>query len=303
LRFAREPARIGVAMQRHALATLADVRWDRSLVTQYLGSVLSEPKADVFQPAFGAEVAGGVRGRSEKRGLRLDRRTQWLYDDAAIYVNGEASPWPVGDRSALMHLANTRSLPAKQTATLSSGMIAFLHEVIAMDSSTSPEPERSIEPRETVLDTIAAQTAAIDELIALARQRLQISTSISQAAGGNPPRAEKLAAFFAARQRRGSTSSSMSCVGSRRRVRASSPSSSCIRTPSPCIGRDPKRAARWIPADRRWQALPASLPYRSSSRFVRDRAAATGKAAGDALRADLGDRRARVERDGPRDLT
>jgi 50S ribosomal protein L16 3-hydroxylase len=129
VRLAREPARIGGAMQRHALATLADVRWDRRLVTQYLGSFLSEPKADVYfnppsAPKSRAAFAAGVR----KRGLRLDRRTQWLYDDASIYVNGEATPWPVRDRSALMHLANTRALPAKQAATLSDGIMAFLHE-------------------------------------------------------------------------------------------------------------------------------------------------------------------------------
>ena len=50
--------------------------------------------------------------------------------------------------------------------------------------------------------------------------------------------------------------------------------------------------------DRRWQAFPASLSHRSSARFVRDRATAVGAAAGDALRADLGDRRTRIERDG-----
>jgi 50S ribosomal protein L16 3-hydroxylase len=129
LRVAREPARIDGAMQRHALATLADVRWDRSLVTQYLGSFLSEPKADVyFSPPSAPKSRAAFATGARKRGLRLDRRTQWLYDDASIYVNGEATPWPVRDRSALMHLANTRALPAKQAATLSDGIMAFLHE-------------------------------------------------------------------------------------------------------------------------------------------------------------------------------
>ena len=65
-----------------------------------------------------------------------------------------------------------------------------------MDSSTSPEPERPIEPRETVLDTIAAQIAAIDELIALARQRLQIfDIDLSGTGWQTSARAEKLAAF------------------------------------------------------------------------------------------------------------
>ena len=129
LRLVREPALIGAAIQRHAVATLADVRWDRSLVIQYLGSLLSEPKADVyFSPPSTPKSRAAFAACARKHGLRLDRRTQWLYDDAAIYVNGEATPWPIGDRNALKHLANTRALPAKQAATLSSGIIAFLHE-------------------------------------------------------------------------------------------------------------------------------------------------------------------------------
>jgi hypothetical protein len=66
-----------------------------------------------------------------------------------------------------------------------------------MDSSTSPEPKPPIEPRETVLDTVAAQSAAIDELVALARQRLQIF-DVDLSAGGwqTAGRAEKLSAFL-----------------------------------------------------------------------------------------------------------
>lgn len=129
LRVAREPARIGAAMQRHAVAALAKIRWDRGLVTQYLGVLLSEPKANVyFRPPSAPKSRAAFAAAARKNGLRLDRRTQWLYDDASIYVNGEAAPWPAGDRSALMHLANTRTLPAKQVSTLGSGIITFLHE-------------------------------------------------------------------------------------------------------------------------------------------------------------------------------
>jgi hypothetical protein len=63
-----------------------------------------------------------------KRGVALDRRTQWLYDEAALYVNGEAHPWPSGGRDALLELANTRKLAAPHAKTLDSGIIAFLHQ-------------------------------------------------------------------------------------------------------------------------------------------------------------------------------
>ena len=128
-KFSLEPARIGDAMQRHAAATLATVRWDRAMTTQYLGSRLSEPKADVYFDRPSAPLSrAAFATAARKHGLRLDRRTLWLYDDASIYVNGEAAPWPVGDRSALMQLANTRALPARQAAALSGGIITFLHE-------------------------------------------------------------------------------------------------------------------------------------------------------------------------------
>jgi 50S ribosomal protein L16 3-hydroxylase len=129
VRFSLEPARIGDAMQRHAAATLATIRWDRAMATQYLGSRLSEPKADVYfnrpaAPLTLAAFATAVR----KHGLRLDRRTLWLYDDVSIYVNGEAAPWPARNKSALMQLANARALPAKRAATLSGGIITFLYK-------------------------------------------------------------------------------------------------------------------------------------------------------------------------------
>jgi hypothetical protein len=66
-----------------------------------------------------------------------------------------------------------------------------------MDSSTSPESQPLVEPRETVLDTVAAQSAAIDELIALARQRLQVfDVDLSGVGWQTAGRAEKLASFL-----------------------------------------------------------------------------------------------------------
>jgi hypothetical protein len=66
-----------------------------------------------------------------------------------------------------------------------------------MDSSTSPEPQTSLEPREIVVETVAAQAAAIDELIGLARQRLQIfDVDLSEGQWQTAARADKLAAFL-----------------------------------------------------------------------------------------------------------
>jgi hypothetical protein len=63
-----------------------------------------------------------------------------------------------------------------------------------MDSSTSAE---SPAPRTAELATIAEQTAAIDELIALARHHIQVfDQDLSQTGWNNAARTERLAAFL-----------------------------------------------------------------------------------------------------------
>jgi hypothetical protein len=63
-----------------------------------------------------------------------------------------------------------------------------------MDSSTSAE---SPDPRVVELGTIAEQTAAIDELIGLARHHIQVfDQDLSQTGWNSAGRAERLAAFL-----------------------------------------------------------------------------------------------------------
>jgi hypothetical protein len=63
-----------------------------------------------------------------------------------------------------------------------------------MDSSTSAE---SPQPRVVELATIAEQTAAIDELIALARHHIQVfDQDLSQTGWNNAARTERLGAFL-----------------------------------------------------------------------------------------------------------
>ena len=66
-----------------------------------------------------------------------------------------------------------------------------------MDSSTSPDTATHPAPREVRLDTVAAQTAAIDELIGLTRQKLQVfDIDLSQTGWNTAARAANLAAFL-----------------------------------------------------------------------------------------------------------
>ena len=66
-----------------------------------------------------------------------------------------------------------------------------------MATSTSTDSEPPIEPRDVVLDTVAAQVAAIDELVDLAQHHLQIfDVDLAQGGWQSVARAEKLAAFL-----------------------------------------------------------------------------------------------------------
>jgi 50S ribosomal protein L16 3-hydroxylase len=129
LRPSDEPARIGAPMQRRVDSILRGIQLDRADTARFLGVFLSDPKPDVYfdpparrlsRPAFAKAIA--------RRGIALDRRTQWLYDDGAIYVNGEAREWPIGVRGCLIDLANSRRLSARRAASLSVAALQFLHD-------------------------------------------------------------------------------------------------------------------------------------------------------------------------------
>ena len=66
-----------------------------------------------------------------------------------------------------------------------------------MDSSTSPEVTAGPVPREARLDTVSAQSAAIDELIGLAQHKLQVfDIDLSQTGWDTAARATHLATFL-----------------------------------------------------------------------------------------------------------
>ena len=66
-----------------------------------------------------------------------------------------------------------------------------------MATSTPDDSQPTLEPSERVLDTVSAQTAAIDELIALAQHHLQIfDVDLSQGGWQSVARAQHLGAFL-----------------------------------------------------------------------------------------------------------
>lgn len=116
----REPAAIDGVMQRRWERMLRGIRWNRPTIARFLGCWLSEPKPSVFfEPPAAALARHAFAARSAKRGIRLDLRTQLLYDDRHLYMNGAALAWPKAGAAALRTLANARALGPGRVATLS----------------------------------------------------------------------------------------------------------------------------------------------------------------------------------------
>ena len=125
----RVPARIGAAMRRQCLRTINAIRWDAATVARFVGCWLSEPKPSVFfdpparprsRPAFAADAA--------RHGLHLNPRTQLLYDDRHVFINGAAVPWPSAGAPLLSRLANARTMTPRDAGALPPPAAALLYD-------------------------------------------------------------------------------------------------------------------------------------------------------------------------------
>ncbi len=108
LRPARQTALIDDSYLAQAMRLIGKVQPSREEVAGFLGTTLSEPKANVFFDAPKAPLgrAGFVRAIG-RLGVRLDPRTRMLHRDNWLYINGETvQPAP----AVLRRLADARYL-------------------------------------------------------------------------------------------------------------------------------------------------------------------------------------------------
>jgi 50S ribosomal protein L16 3-hydroxylase len=128
LRATREPARIGTAMQRRCESMLAAIRWTSRDVECFVGTLLSEPKPSISftRPARASRRA--FHARASRGGVRLDPRTQLLYDGRHLYINGEAAHWPARGAATLRRLANARTLPGRAVAAASADALSLMYD-------------------------------------------------------------------------------------------------------------------------------------------------------------------------------
>jgi 50S ribosomal protein L16 3-hydroxylase len=129
LRATRDPARIGPAMQRRCAGMLAAIRWNRADAARFLGTWLSEPKPSIFfTPPVRPPSFAAFRARCARSGVRLDPRTQLLYDERHLFVNGTALRWPPAGGATLRALANARALPGATVAAAAPAALRLLYD-------------------------------------------------------------------------------------------------------------------------------------------------------------------------------
>ncbi len=126
----KRPAALPQALIERVGAILARIKWNEQDIASFLGTYLSEPKPSVvFDPPQRPLNEARFVAQASKLGVRLDRKTNLLYNRRFFFVNGEETAFD-GAKKWLFDLADHRCLSAKRFVTLShdSSVTALLHE-------------------------------------------------------------------------------------------------------------------------------------------------------------------------------
>jgi len=107
----RQPARIAPQMAKGLLKMLAQARSSRSDMLRFIGEDLSTPKSQVvFEPPRRAMTLPAFAKAIKRRGLQLSAASILLYDDKALYMNGERCEPPAAAIPLLRRFADHRML-------------------------------------------------------------------------------------------------------------------------------------------------------------------------------------------------
>lgn len=115
----KNAAEIGPAMIDQVESILSGIHWNRTTIRNFLGTSLTEPKANVFfdppqNPLGLARFAALVR----RRGVTLAPASQLLFSGNQFYLNGEHWAVPTHLKRLMRKLAHRRSLALCQTENL-----------------------------------------------------------------------------------------------------------------------------------------------------------------------------------------
>lgn len=128
LKHSKHPAEIGRPMLAKIASELAKVQLTKDDIAIFVGGYLSEPKANVyFTPPARPLTATRFIQAAIKRGIVLSRKTQMLYRDEHIFINGESFVADKNDKMTLESLANSRRLDGAEIANASQDVLDALH--------------------------------------------------------------------------------------------------------------------------------------------------------------------------------
>jgi len=125
------PAEISYAMIGKVAEILQKIQWSNSDVAEFLGTYLSDPKADVV---FDTNKKIPIRTFNEKlakHGIALDLKSQMLFTDDNFYLNGEAATFTGKSATILKKLADSRQLVVgdlNQIKTINEELLQHLYD-------------------------------------------------------------------------------------------------------------------------------------------------------------------------------
>ena len=110
------PAQIGRNMLEKVGKAISSIRWDEKEVEKFLGLYLSEPKPHLFfDPPSRPLSRKSFIKRIGESGIRLDLRSEMLFTEEAVFINGERIPFGNLDRNLLVELADRRGVSRVET--------------------------------------------------------------------------------------------------------------------------------------------------------------------------------------------
>lgn len=118
-----EPGRVPATLRSFALTALRRVLDDPQALDRALGSLISEPKPQVW-----FEAGEPLPPAPTPTALVLDRRTRMVYDQRHVFINGEAFVASGRDARLMRQLADHRRLPAAAARQLGEGARALLDD-------------------------------------------------------------------------------------------------------------------------------------------------------------------------------
>ncbi len=105
------PAQLPAKMIEDTLSLIANLDTSRSTILKFLGSYLTEPKPQViFAPPASPLSRAKFSVALKRRGIELDLRTQMLWFEHHLFINGEHIEIKDSAGTSLIELANNRCL-------------------------------------------------------------------------------------------------------------------------------------------------------------------------------------------------